>query len=58
MKDFVMALEDKAAKERLHHSVSHCPDNRLAKKHHEQLLLHVLGTPSYMAEGNLTLTGE
>lgn len=52
-----MALEDKAAKHRLHHGVSHCRDNRLAKKHHEQLLLHVLGMPSYIAEENLTLTG-
>lgn len=54
MKDFVMAVEDKAAKHRLHHGVSQghiYPNKRLVKKHYEHLLPHVLGMPSYMAEG-------
>lgn len=53
MKDFVMAVEDKAAN-RLHKVVSQghiYPDKRLAKEHHERLLPHVLEMPSYLAEG-------
>lgn len=54
MKDFVMAAKDKTAKHRLHHSVSQghvYPNKRVAKEHHEHLLPHVLGMPSYIAEG-------